>query len=296
MLDNESIAVVIIYIFGCFVNWVASYVIKDYHESKPLGMQSLFGKTIVIFINSFVIIVVTVALLFVLSELAAPLNVKISGILAVIEYLVGITFYLSVMVVSFTKYLSIYHGPAIQDLEEDAVLGFIKRFHIMFPALLASLEFTFWTEPRQTEAYKLLSQDATAQSSRTGYGMKIMALLAFVSVMGLQARLEYDFLSQEKPDKQSGSGVLQKAKEWLTAKSENASEYKLSVTRLIVIIVAILVVVLALEAFKVITFRVCILIVFVVLSDICPIIFIVSHPSLRVHSFKIIKAPFRFLA
>ena len=269
-------------------------MIKDYHESKPLGMQSLFGKTIVIFINSFVIIVVTVALLFVLSELAAPLNVKISGILAVIEYLVGITFYLSVMVVSLTKYLSIYHGPAIQDLDEDAVLGFIKGLHIMFPTLLASLEFTFWTEPRQTEAYKLLSQDATVQTSRTGYGMKGMILLAFISVIGLQARLEYDFLTknQEKPNQQSGRrALLQKAKVWLTAKLENASEYKLSVTRLIVIIVAILVVVSALEACKVMTFRVYILILFVVLSDVCPIIFIVSHPSLRVHSFKIIKAP-----
>ncbi len=282
-----AILIVSIYAFVFIVSVSCALIIKSYHENKALGLQSILGKVIVIFIQVFVLTSLTIAGPFGLTEIVINIDTRTAMVISVTKYLVGVAFYLSVTFVTLTKFLSIYHSPLVHDLSEGVYLRFVKSLHLGVPILLASLEFSFWTDVRITETYQMLSKDDTLQGAHNGYGLKAMILLAFTSAVALQIRIEVDYLRDKN---ESHLSTSERIKNWFRAtESDEKLDYSLNVSRLIVCITSALVIVVALQTFKVLSFRIYMLILYLVMGNVCPIIFISSHPGLKAYAWKILK-------
>ncbi len=87
----------------------ASNVIRSYHGSKPLGLQSLLSKVIIMFTYSFDIFTASVTFWMAVQETFGQLTDAQTVFAAILAYLVSAHFYLCVDFILITKYALIYH-------------------------------------------------------------------------------------------------------------------------------------------------------------------------------------------
>ncbi len=300
VVEVSSIAIVSSYGIALVISLAACQIIRTYHESKPLGMQSFLTKVIVIFVNVFHIVSIYGPVMFSLRELFGPMDYKLAAALSVAEYLVGVMFYFTVLMVTTTKFLSIYHGTIIDEVNEEQMLPFLKRLVVIFPLILTPLEFSLWTNIEDTESFQFFFKEKPSVNSRLGYGMLILVFINFIAAILLQAHIEYNFYQQQSSG--NNIGWIGKVTKWVLARSYGKDEedstvngegYKLSITRAIVALIFILAVcVTVLAIFKILTFQMTLLIFYVILADVCPLIFIYNHPNMRALGLKLLKSLF----
>ncbi len=278
---------VFVYLFSGLFGLANFHLIKTYHESKALGMQTFLSKTIVVFVDTTKIVLIVGATSFSIGEADLDLHSKIAFALAFIEITAAFMFYAALLVVSATKYLTIYWTNIVNDVNEDVMLPVIKRTVVMFPTMLATVEFTSITDLESTASYCLLTSGSMSTLSGTGscgtfmgYFLPGLAVISFIAALGLQIRLELD--------KDKFFPVIVNHQQ---SQENHNNEYKITVLRTILVLASLLMIVLALQlVFHIVSFRLSALIFYVILGDVCPLVFICSHRGIRQHSYKMICA------
>ncbi len=295
MAISESVAIVGTNIIACIVCQTLLFVIRSYHENKSLEMQSFLSKVIIISIHVFHLVGIFGPTVFSLIEILGSVEYQTAVLLSLVEYIIGVMCYFSLLIMTTTKYLSIYHSTIVNELNEEQVLLFLKRLIFVFPITLASLEFSLWTNIEDTESFQIF-HPINAQSgskSRIGYGMLAMILCNFFAALFLQGCLEYDFYHQQTLGNISW---IAKLKEWFLAKKADkgyieSAEFKLGIARALVAILFVLIVCLAIQTiFNAFGFKIILLIFFIILGNVCPLIFIVNHPGMRAQGQKLFKS------
>ncbi len=295
MAISASVAIVCTNIIACIVCQTLLFVIRSYHENKPLGMQSFLSKVIIISIHVFHLVGIYGPTVFSLIEILGSVDYQTAVVLSVIEYILGVMCYFSLLIMTITKYLSIYHSAIVNELNEEQVLLFLKRLTAIFPITLASLEFSLWTNIEDTQSFQIFYPNNTQPGSRSriGYGMLAMILCNFFAALFLQGCLEYDFYHQQTLDDISW---IAKLKEWFFAKKADKGyiesvELKLGIARALVAITFVLMVCLAIQTiFHTFGFKIILLIFFIILGNVCPLIFIVHHPGMSAQGHKLFKS------
>ena len=105
--------------------------------------------------------------------------------------------WLSVMV---TKYLSIYHGPLIAEINEETVMKYLKPFLISSALASAVIEFTFISDITNFGSFQQKYLGYAKQNSQIGRNVAIMVAINFAFFVILHVCMERDaFESDDIP-------------------------------------------------------------------------------------------------
>ncbi len=190
---NTDIMKIIGFWLLCAWGVTCSRIIKSYHESKPLGFQTLFGKVIVIFMDSFALWSIHYASLFSYSiSRFGKDNWIPTVILTVLALINFVALQLSMLLVLLTKYLSIYQSSYIFSLNEQRILRGLKLFILLAAMLLTMIDFGYWTEMKKTAIFQILYDYQNFTSQQVETTKSFLAATIVVSIFALQLRLEYD--------------------------------------------------------------------------------------------------------
>ncbi len=175
------------------VTLVACQVIKTYHSSKPLGMQTLLSQTIVIFVNILLLSGFNFAATFGSMELFGPFNETTSIIMTIIPYTSLNALVLSLLILTVTKYLSVYHCNWIANLDDNAI---VKKFAIVIwlvPSLITLTEFGWLMRIQDTMGFHaaMYGLHHTGSAKRESI-LPAMTVLTMLAVAILQFRIELD--------------------------------------------------------------------------------------------------------
>ena len=291
MLSSKSGPFIVAFFWISFVlGLICLKIIRNYHENKPLGMQTLLGKVIVICTN------VTALTLFVIATLISAssemfsdlVNKTVASFLAGMSYNVVQMFYLSIISVTLTKYLSIYHSTILQDLNEKQILLNIKIALIIVPLLITAIEFFFLTDIEETPQFLIFQiQSGNHQSQQGGqhygYLIVVVAFLACALIGYVQFCIE---LQKEGWLKMLFNKFVRHEEQQQSQDiDENISIYKLSVMRGIMFICVVFSAFSAINLIvETLDFPILLLINVVVLLNICPAILILYHPGMKAQS------------
>ncbi len=95
------------------------YVIRKYHNSKPLGMQTLHGKAIVLLTKVLAFLVAFFATIISWRDFVGIFSRTVSASLWFASLTTMLMLTMTFMSVVVTKYLSIYHGSMIANINEE---------------------------------------------------------------------------------------------------------------------------------------------------------------------------------
>ncbi len=174
-------------------------VIQTYHRNKPLGLQTLHGKILEdIFIPAWTGTATSLVTMMVVGEIVGPLSKELAMLFAVIDYVSLVTIQIALFFVILTKYLTIYHGPLINSLDEKDALQTVKVLVALVPFTLALMEYCFLTPMEesltfQTKHFGLAKPEARGTKGKF-FGIIFDALLLLIS----QARIEYGNISRNE--------------------------------------------------------------------------------------------------
>ncbi len=287
-MDPLNVIIAVTYIIGGLVSQVCFHAVSSYHENKPLGMQSFLSKVIILFANVAKSTAFFAATANSFLELHGPFSDHIATIIAVMECLFTLMFYSTLLIMTLTKYFSIYNGTFISELNELSVMKYLNGFIVLLPVVMASFEFTMWTKIEDTEVYQLLHTGNTGSASTLGHGKITLILANFLAAIILHGRIEFDIYRNNHT-----LGLIANVKTCFSATYSNDTEdYKLSIVRLVFSIVLLILVVFIAQVSQAVTIRVGVLFSFIFLGAVCPIIFIASHLNMRKHLIKMIKMTF----
>ncbi len=289
MVKTENVVVFCIYCIACGVCLSLFHVIASYHENKPLGMQSFLSKVIIMFLRSGQATAVYCCLVFGFCGLYGPLSYVSSCIVAVTEYVIVIWFYSTILLMTLTKYCSIYHSTFIGDLNEVTVIKYLKVTILIYTTFLTWIEFTHWTRFEELGPFQLVyNPGKIGLPTRIGYGEYVFALVNLIAAIALLSRMEYDLHNQQETE---DIGCLSKLKRWfvsgnaiLLSSMDNQEEYTVHIARFTVLVTVILfLTILAQVLFQILSFRSMTLVFFVLMGNLCPLVFILSHARIRLY-------------
>ncbi len=138
----QTALIILSYAGSSLASQVAMLVIRNYLDNKPSGMQTLLDKVMIIFTRVVGICGAIKSLSLVVNEIYAPFSLPTAMISVILEYYIVAMTHLSMLLVSVTKYLSIYHGSLIEAFPEDRVIQGLKLTLLALPVLICTVEYT----------------------------------------------------------------------------------------------------------------------------------------------------------
>ncbi len=196
---------------------IACYVIKTHQRSKPLGMQTLLSRMIVIFVNTLTVSGFNFASTFIAVEQFGPFTEIGSIICTLVPYTSVIAFMLSWLMLTVTKYLSVYDNHWIASLDDNVIARRALIVILIVPPLVTLIEFTFLTKIQVTMGYLSASLGFThTGAAKREVIMPAMTLLATLLVAILQFRIELDRYRNGEVD-----GLIQKVLNWICSGSNH---------------------------------------------------------------------------
>ena len=257
-------------------------------------MQTLLGKVIVICLKvtalTFLVVVIYVSTWV---GMFGQVNKIVAKILACMMSYIGAMFYLSVMSVTLAKYLSIYHGTFLHDLNEKQTLRYVKHFLGIAPLVLTIAEYIWLTDVETTQQYLVLRSATGSELSKYGihYGYIVIGEIfaTSASTVYLQFCIEVDHYRKQE----HGGWMSRIVNRWIRNQSqdidESSSVYKLSVTRVTAFIGIVLCGIISFSLSREsVDFSVLLLVFLVVLTNVCPAIFIACHPGMKVQGIRLV--------
>ncbi len=219
----------LVYIFGCIFGNLGAYIIRSYHNSKPLGMQTLLGKVIMVETHIYTLEITVYGILFSTSSTLSQygyINDTVAKIGTVLAYVSFLLFFLGMFMCILTKYCSIYHGSFLNALDEDTILGNVKLILALVPLTLALLEYVLITPVNESPIYLLL-RHGRAEGTPSAEKAKLLLILStLIAMIVLYVRIEHDHF-QFKESSSLTSWALKLSK-WFTscqpAENNNSNE------------------------------------------------------------------------
>ena len=278
MLSSENVIYVVLCIIICTICQLALFIIRKHHLDKPIGMQTLLGKVVVIFLRVFS---VTTQLLITTSCIAllyGPFRFAIAFPWWFTEVVAILSLYLAFLSLMVTKYMLIYHGTYMADINEDEFMKHLKILLVIVPVLLAIFEVTTLSNPKNLATFQQMYQGTTRSNAGIEVTMMSLMILSFAAMIFTQARIEYDALKVKDED----SGLLKKV--------VFNSGYAINVTRFAVGLGLILAAIICIQIFSGADNTKWNQLLFTaVMTNIMPVLFICNHPQMKKTAWKIIN-------
>ena len=143
-MDLETFLLVTYFVSSALICQFSLFVIRKYHISKPLGMQTLLGEVIIIMTKMFsfthIIKFVSHSIYELFPGTTFPKGVSVVWVL--VEFASSHMFTQSLFVVVVIKYLSIFHGTFLALFDEEKLLRKVKIALVISPLLFDALEYS----------------------------------------------------------------------------------------------------------------------------------------------------------
>ncbi len=282
------VAMILFWIWGA----TCALLIKSYHESKPLGLQTIFGRVICILMSTLLCVSTYHGLVYIPCCVVQFIDID-ENILKVLAALSCITIqavHSALFLALITKYLSIYHSCYIYSLDEEQTIATLKWFMVLVPVVSTTIEYTQFTDINDTISYLPLVIDSWSDNGNTNspkteiiktFGFAVLFALTCI----LYGRLEFDenhfsqlksWIMKLRMSPQTGIIAAHNG-----AKEENAEvEYKISVLRIAFAMLLMFGIVAFARTGNVLAI---VIGAYIIANVILPSIFIVNHSSLRQH-------------
>ncbi len=276
----------------CICGNVACFTIRSYHKSKPMGLQTIFGRAVCILMIAHSINITFHGLVYIpcgILEFCENQD-NLRRFLAVLSCIALLAMEVALLFALAIKYLSIYHSILVYALDEKNTIAFVKSAVIGIPLVLTHFEYAYLTDIETTVSFKGLLKNANGDGVKMETTKQASALLILCLASYLQYRLEYDRTQFE--------GILDKlkkmwqrpvqhenAQEWNVANNiEIDIEYKPIVLR---VALAIFVLIVGLVMYQSLvglgSLNAAFFAIYTVTCGILPTMFIWSHGSIRHH-------------
>ena len=192
-----------------------------------------------------------------------------------------------------TKYLSIYHSHIIYSLDEDLTLTVLKAMMAVLPVILATIQYTLLSDIKSSTGYMPLVKNLLTNSDHsmeTELIKTVGFMVIFAFTITLYGRLEYEenqfsrvkklfaWLRKKRVGPENGNVGEQEVDN-----QNNEVEYKISVLRIALLLLAIFFVLTVLfrTGKSLIVIFICI---YTLGNVVLPSIFIYNHNALRHHA------------
>ena len=192
MSSFDRVIFVSSWIFVILTGQLLLVVIRKYHQNKPLGMQTLLGKVIVIFVHTLAISGGVLESSVCATEVFGPIKSRMTIIRWFLETVLVEAFYIALLAMMATKYLLIYHGAYMSEVNEEAYLKRLKIILLTLPIALALLEATLISDLEDLITYQQMYNGQVENDAKIETTTISLFSLSFLGLMSMQARIEFD--------------------------------------------------------------------------------------------------------
>ncbi len=220
-LQTQDIIYLACYLVSFIACYFLLYVIAKYHENKPLGMQTLLGKVIVLFTKVLAFTTTFMNGTYCLIELYGPYPRWLSKIWVFAELSCLMFFYLTLFSLTVTKYCLIYHSTIMAELSEEEFLKNIKTLVFIGPLILSSIEYTYFSAFDDLATFQLLNLGYSKNDSKPENVIVVLVFLNLAAATTLYTRIQYSAISVND----THSGLLSKTILNLRKTSKKIAEY-----------------------------------------------------------------------
>ncbi len=194
MIQTGEILFLLFLLLATLYSNACFYIVRSYHRSKPLGLQTLLGQVIVVFTKVCCAVTIfcgTVVPIHVFLDLGSFFEFG-SQVLTSLSSILSCAFLISAMSILQTKYLSIYHSTLLHSFDDAEVISVFQVILVGLSLSLTLIEFGYLTQIRDTVIYQVL-QYGTARTDALAEKSKVGLVLTFLTTLFiLQSRLEAD--------------------------------------------------------------------------------------------------------
>ncbi len=275
-MDISNIVIVSAYCINVIINQFAMWIIRKYHESKPLGMQTILTK-VTVFLTKVTAWCVTFSIFnFCSSEIFGPFSSTVSSVIVVVTYISAMTFFSTVASSLIIRYCLIYHGPLMASLSEEEVLQSLKVTVVAVTLCATLVEFVYVSTFQDLAYFQINHLGYPKPDSKAELGYPVAIFTNLVLTLIVQVRVERDALKA----KDIQTGKIIKVSRWIRKMRKNG--YSLPVLRTI-IVTSVLVTFFPLYHMfgGLVSLRWNLLVFNIVVSGLLPILFILKHNVMR---------------
>ncbi len=185
-LDLGDFLYVLSYLLGTLACNFLLMVIRRYHERKPLGMQTFNGRMIASVTKVLAVIFSFLNCTFCAIEIIGPFPQLVSLFWSFLLTMCAVCYN-----IGFTKYLTVYHGSIINDIDEEKIAKRSQKCLILVSLFLTLVEYLCLTSYRDIGVYQLLHLGHAKESSKLEQIISVLVMANFVSAFVLYCRIEY---------------------------------------------------------------------------------------------------------
>ncbi len=173
-------------------------LMKSYHNSKPLGHQTLLGKVIAsLFMNALIIMTAYHGIIYTIVICLRPRGeekvLKIGAFFSCVTILLSEW---SLLFVVTTKYLSIYHSTFIYGLNEAKAVRGLKIATVFLALTLTTTEYLFISPMEKSVMFQVMLESPNSKIAKVEKVKIVTFILIFVVSATLQIRLEFQKIKQ----------------------------------------------------------------------------------------------------
>ena len=287
----------ILYMIGvassCFLCLLAMSVVRQYNISKPMGMQTLLGKVTVIFTYAATVCDIVKMSALCVTHMFSPMPKYVAMVMVVIEYYLIVVCLTSLLALTITKYMSIFHGHVIDMFEERVLVYFLKVFVVLFSGFVAVVEYLVLSNFEDLYNYQQKASGCEKMDAHAEQSKSVIVFINVVMMVILYVRIEYSSLQAND----TNSGLLVKHLIWFrrtdahngqVSDADMQSEFSIKTFRAVAACGLLVVGIFVYKHFLADTLWANLTFI-ISATVIIPFIFILNHPGMRSTAKKIIK-------
>ncbi len=192
MSKLASTIYVTILVFYLLISQFALQVIRTYQKRKPLGMQTMLGSVILMFVNVSLVSGFMLNGLFSITERFGPFSREKAIGICILDNCVQWHFFLNLFVLLIVKYLSIYQGPILADIDEEHLVQRLRPSLCIAPIFLVWIEFSYLSKFEEMTLFQLNFYGYPKPNSKMEKITFCFVLLNLAIMFLLHIRLEMD--------------------------------------------------------------------------------------------------------
>ncbi len=192
MTSTNDIFYVILLSGFTVISEIALLIIWDYHKTRPLGMQTLLGSVTLMFVKTSSCVFIGLNSLLCIPAILGPFSRSMSMTISILDNLLLWSFFLNLLILLATKYVSIYHATSVSELNEGQILTSLNLIIIVLPVILAILEFAYVSNIDDMTLFQLNYLGQPTANSKIERTSASLVFLNFSIMLILQLRIEID--------------------------------------------------------------------------------------------------------
>jgi hypothetical protein len=275
---------------------ISCRLIVSYLKEKPPGMQTFNDLIMIDYIHTFILFCVISVSTYAYGSVLAPVEYELAQTVSFTAHTAILLTCLYLLTVLVLRYVSIYHSTLLSEhFDEGNVINYLRISLLSLSIFLETSEVMLSSNMENSIFVQVLMYGDTTAHYKIGKVTGFIMIVSLVSMIGLQARIEYDNIAigTNRP------GFFVSIKNMFHVNQVNPNPeqpvpYKLSALRIGVLISALFVIFLFILmplSTSIIKMVVLIGMAYFALVGL-PVLFIWSNANIKVHAVKKIKSVF----